>query len=1176
MQRAPGMPTPSLKLKNATFEDLFDPLWLKSQDAQFLALLQQDHPQLHEQLLAYRHQDPTLSPEAISELLISCAPILETYIAELFGLESVLMTATQATLSHQPIFAFKQWYVQRQARRRVAKCADIDTFSALQEWLKQALKAAGLNHHDEELAVALLGQQYLQYPEDHAAEIEQLTCWCIRAMTDIEGQTYVKDWVSFRLPQKRDYEHLVPLYPVPDDPIGRMQSTPTMHRDRDGFKLTDPRFTPREVLNEIDYCVYCHDKAGDFCSKGFPVKKGEPDLGLKKNPLADILTGCPLEEKISEMHVLKKQGYTLGALAMIMADNPMCPVTGHRICNDCMKACIYQKQDPVNIPQAETGILTDVLALPWGVEIYDLLTRWNPLRQSQWVAKPYNGLKVLIMGMGPAGFSLAHHLLMEGCAVVGTDGLKIEPLPEKLQREPIYHYDEIKEALDERIMAGFGGVAEYGITVRWDKNFLKLIYITLMRRPHFQVFGGVRFGGTITVEDAWALGFDHLAIAVGAGLPKALPIPGSMAPGMRQANDFLMALQLTGAAKKTSLANLQVRLPAVVIGGGLTGIDTATEVQAYYIVQIEKTWQQYQKLAEILGEARLREQFDEHNLEILDEFLTHAHQVQKERASATQENRLPNFIPLLRSWGGVTVAYRRLLRESPAYLRNHEEVLKALEEGIYYAEGLAPQKARLDQYGFVQALVSESRFYDEKRQWVMSDEEHLLPARSIFVATGAAPNVAYEFEHQGTFVKKNGIYETYNAAGEAKSLPGEHHVKMPDFGAFTSYHLKDHRVSFLGDTHPVFHGSVVKAIASAKRTYPEILKLWKERVHALGNNDEYQTFAMNIQRQFATHVTKIIRHTSNVLELEVHAPLAARNYQPGHFYRVQNFETHAQQIAGTLLQTEATALLASKVDKTTGKISFMVLEHGVSSRLFATLREHDPIAVMGPTGVRTKIPTQETVLILGGRLSAAKLLSVGSAMRAAGNTVLYFGGFKTAADVFCQGELEAAADKIIWITQHGELVKTNRPQDRSVSGDLMSALTRYAMGELDIGGAEIPFQAVDRVLLIGKFPFLRAMHIAKETVLKPYFVKNPIWTASVYGPMQCMLKGVCAQCLAWQIDPATGKRTKAVFACSWHDQPFELVDVDNLEERLAQNQMQETLSNLWLDYLFAHENVMRV
>ena len=44
-----------------------------------------------------------------------------------------------------------------------------------------------------------------------------------------------------------------------------------------------------------------------------------------------------------------------------------------------MKACIYQKQEPVDIPQAETRTLKDVLELPWGFEIYSLLTRWNPL-----------------------------------------------------------------------------------------------------------------------------------------------------------------------------------------------------------------------------------------------------------------------------------------------------------------------------------------------------------------------------------------------------------------------------------------------------------------------------------------------------------------------------------------------------------------------------------------------------------------------------------------------------------------------------------------------------------------------------------------------------------------------------------------------------------------------------
>ena len=62
------------------------------------------------------------------------------------------------------------------------------------------------------------------------------------------------------------------------------------------------------------------------------------------------------------MHALRRDGDAIGALAIVCVDNPMCPGTGHRICNDCMKGCIFQKQDPVNIPQIETGVLTDVLS----------------------------------------------------------------------------------------------------------------------------------------------------------------------------------------------------------------------------------------------------------------------------------------------------------------------------------------------------------------------------------------------------------------------------------------------------------------------------------------------------------------------------------------------------------------------------------------------------------------------------------------------------------------------------------------------------------------------------------------------------------------------------------------------------------------------------------------------
>ncbi len=74
---------------------------------------------------------------------------------------------------------------------------------------------------------------------------------------------------------------------------------------------------------------------------------------------------------------------------------------------------------------------------------------------------------------------------------------------------PIRDVAEIYEDLDQRTMAGFGGVAEYGITVRWDKNNLTIIRLLLERRSKFTMYGGVRFGGTLTIDDAFARGFDH-------------------------------------------------------------------------------------------------------------------------------------------------------------------------------------------------------------------------------------------------------------------------------------------------------------------------------------------------------------------------------------------------------------------------------------------------------------------------------------------------------------------------------------------------------------------------------------------------------------------------------------------------------------------------------------------
>src|SRR3990167_868529 len=424
--------TTPLTLTDFSYPELFSSTGLERLDQTFLNHLQAKAHHLHEKLLCYRNASSSISSIEISELLIDSAKILEDFLGTFFNIEEPLAKAQATTTLHNPIAAFKKYYVLKRAKKEIQKANNLPSFETLDTWLTQELQKAPIQSQQKELAIALLGMHFLNNPETFHNEIEKLVAWCTQALASKEGQKRVKAWTSFQLPERIDHQQLVPTVLHQHDQYQRLTAPASTWRERDGFKLTDPRMNADQIQNEVNYCIYCHDHEGDFCSKGFPVKKGDPLQGLKQNPLGLTLTGCPLEEKISEMQLLKRDGFTLASLAMVMIDNPMCPATGHRICNDCMKACIYQKQDPVNIPQIETRVLTDVLDLPWGVEIYDLLTRWNPLRQQQYVMQPYNGLKILIAGMGPAGFTLAHHLLLEGFAVVGFDGLKIEPLSASL------------------------------------------------------------------------------------------------------------------------------------------------------------------------------------------------------------------------------------------------------------------------------------------------------------------------------------------------------------------------------------------------------------------------------------------------------------------------------------------------------------------------------------------------------------------------------------------------------------------------------------------------------------------------------------------------------------------------------------------------------------------------
>jgi NADPH-dependent glutamate synthase beta subunit-like oxidoreductase/NAD(P)H-flavin reductase len=938
---------------------------------------------------------------------------------------------------------------------------------------------------------------------------------------------------------------------------------------------------PREALREMHYCIICHLRDKDSCSKGLREKNGP----VKKNPLGIELAGCPLNEKISEAHLLKREGHGIGALAMIMVDNPLCAGTGHRICNDCMKSCIYQKQTPVNIPQIETSILSDVLGLPYGFEIYSLLARFNPLNLRRPYPLAYNGKNILVVGMGPAGYTLAHHLLNEGFGVVGIDGLRIEPLSVRMRGakrrvpQPIKDVNDITGPLDRRIILGFGGVSEYGITVRWDKNFLDINYLLLMRRKKFRLYDGVRFGGTLTLDDAWDLGFDHVAICAGAGKPTLVQMKNNLLRGVRLASDFLMGLQATGAYKTNSLANLQLRLPAVVIGGGLTAIDTATEMQSYYVVQVEKALDRYDRLVGKIGEEAIWARLDREEREIVETWLKHGRAIRAERSAAAAAGREPDFNRLVRAWGGVTIIYRKRLQDSPAYRLNHEEVIKSLEEGIRFAERLNPVECIADEYGAVSQLRCEYQVLQDGR-WKSSGEFVTLPARAVMIAAGTHPNTTYDRENSGTFQldERGEFYRAHKVeytGGARKLVP----VNRSEIGFFTSYEKQGRYVTFFGDNHPHYAGNVVKAMASAKDGHVEIARVYLEEVARLKPEDQperernFVMFAESLDQQLVAEVVDALRLTHQIVEVVVRAPLAARNFHPGEFYRLQNYETFAEEVEGIKLTMEGIALTGAWVDRERGLISLIVLEMGGSSRLCSLLEPGEKVVLMGPTGTPTEIPENQTVVLAGGGLGNAVLFSIALALKEKNNKVIYFAGYRAPTDLFKRQEIEKACDVVVWSTDRGPCIQPARAQDRTFLGNIVEAMQAYASGEL--GEQVIPLCAAQRIIAIGSDRMMAAVKDALAGKLRRHFPRQPTAIGSINSPMQCMMKEVCAQCLQRHVDPVT-KEESFVFSCFNQDQVLQTVDFANLNTRLRQNSAAEKLTSLWIDHLFSARLVQTV
>ena len=252
-------------------------------------------------------------------------------------------------------------------------------------------------------------------------------------------------------------------------------------------------------------------------------------------PKPVCVDGCPVSVKIGDFIALVANGDMEGAAAKLKEDNLLPAVCG-RVCpqeEQCEAKCVVgKKNEPVAIGRLERFV-ADYERNNFGIKTPQL--------------KPRTGKKVAIIGSGPAGLSCAGDLVQMG------------------------HEVTVFEALHE-----LGGVLVYGIPqFRLPKEIVKA-EVDALKNLGVDFQPNTVIGFSDTIDELFVDGYDACFVAVGAGLPYFLNIPGENLNGVYSANEFLTRVNLMKAYRfpeyDTPVFHVKDKNVAV-FGGGNTAMD---------------------------------------------------------------------------------------------------------------------------------------------------------------------------------------------------------------------------------------------------------------------------------------------------------------------------------------------------------------------------------------------------------------------------------------------------------------------------------------------------------------------------------------------------------------------------------------------------------------------------
>ena len=273
------------------------------------------------------------------------------------------------------------------------------------------------------------------------------------------------------------------------------------------FKEVALGYTPEMAIEEANRCLGC------------------------KNP--KCVEGCPVNVRIPEFIKKVQEGDFKAAYEIITSTNAL-PALSGRVCpqeSQCESKCVRGiKGEPVAIGRLERFVAD------W--------YRENVNAMPEKVAS--NGIKVAVVGSGPAGMTAASDLAKKGYAVTMFEALHTA-----------------------------GGVLVYGIPEFRLPNSIVANEITKLEAQGVEVMTNMVIGRVLTIDELFEMGYKAVFVGSGAGLPMFMNIPGEALKGVMSANEYLTRTNLMKAYDENSDTPVIRSKAVAVVGGGNVAMDGA-------------------------------------------------------------------------------------------------------------------------------------------------------------------------------------------------------------------------------------------------------------------------------------------------------------------------------------------------------------------------------------------------------------------------------------------------------------------------------------------------------------------------------------------------------------------------------------------------------------------------